>query len=400
MMKKIFLLLFILTVPLFSIPYWSLRQKGIMLTDTTSIDSTFISWDELITRKYVIVDSLRNIVLTFNIEDDTVRISTDKVLKIGNDSLVLINADLLDGFHYIHFLDTNTTHIDSCTYADMLDGYNEDYFLDTNTTRIDSCIWADSALSIPCDSVRECLKDSLRTRFLYAKEIFVDSTGYIGSDISGADSFQLYDDGDTTRLESDNPIKIGENSFIVGTDGLTTVDSIKTSTSIWYYCKYMDAINLAIGGSGAVQTTPTDNTLGGYQLDVATEYLYFNGGVCNNWDTLSDIEVKVRWELNAASGSANDSVFLDLICWYKGNDEDTTKYQALTEGVLVGNETQYTMHTTTLTIDYNLADNVVQKGDVFSFRLNLNTTKSDIDNVIVNFGRFRYKVRSPQPLTY
>ena len=179
-----------------------------------------------------------------------------------------------------------------------------------------------------------------------------------------------------------------------------TVGILEASTSIWWYCKYMDAINLSAGGSGATQIIPTDNTIGGYQLNAATEYLYFNGGVCNNWDTTSDLEIKVRWELNAASGSATDSIFLDLICWYKGVGEDTTKYQLLSEGAIVGNQTQYTMNITTFAIDYDLTDNEVEIGDIFSFRLNLNTTKSDIDDVIINFGRFRYPVKVPQPKTY
>lgn len=181
---------------------------------------------------------------------------------------------------------------------------------------------------------------------------------------------------------------------------ITIDDSLKAITSLWWYCKYMDAINLSPGGSGAVQTIPDDNTSGGYQLDAATEYLYFNGGVCNNWDEASDMEVKVRFELNAGSEAAPDSVFFDLKCWYKGVDEDTTKYQLVTKGQLVGNTPQYTMYTATIPIDYDLVHNVVQQGDIFSFRLNLNTTRSDVDNVIVNFGRFRYWSKVPQPTTY
>ena len=42
---------------------------------------------------------------------------------------------------------------------------------------------------------------------------------YLGIDPSGADSFYIYDDGDTTRFNSDNPIKIGDGSLIVETNG-------------------------------------------------------------------------------------------------------------------------------------------------------------------------------------
>jgi len=38
---------------------------------------------------------------------------------------------------------------------------------------------------------------------------------YYGVDATGADSFWIYDDGDTTRFDSDNPIKIGHGSVVV-----------------------------------------------------------------------------------------------------------------------------------------------------------------------------------------
>ncbi len=43
---------------------------------------------------------------------------------------------------------------------------------------------------------------------------------YWGVDATaGADSFWIYDDGDTTRFDADNAIKIGDGSLIVGTNG-------------------------------------------------------------------------------------------------------------------------------------------------------------------------------------
>lgn len=177
-------------------------------------------------------------------------------------------------------------------------------------------------------------------------------------------------------------------------------DRVETVTSTWWYCKYVDAINLAKGGSGATEVIPTDDKIGGYRLDAIDEYLYFNAGICNNWDGISDLRIRIVWELNAASSSDNDSVFLDLACWYKGAGEDTTKYQLLTEGVLVENEAQYTMHFTAFALDYDLADNVAQVGDIFAYRLNLNTTRSDIDDVVANFGMVSYRARKPNPTTY
>ena len=181
---------------------------------------------------------------------------------------------------------------------------------------------------------------------------------------------------------------------------INAFDSLKATSSIWWYCKYMDAINLSPGGSGAVETIPTDNTIGGYQLDGPAEYLYFNGAVCNNWGGESDMEVVVRWERNAGLGGANDSIFFDMVCWYKGIGEMVNKSQNLTAGELIGTAGGFTMYSVTFTIDYDIVDNVVQVYDVFSFRLNLNTVRSDLDDVIVNFINFRYKTKVPQPKNY
>jgi len=46
---------------------------------------------------------------------------------------------------------------------------------------------------------------------------------YYGTDATGADSFWVYDDGDTTRFDSDNPIKIGHSSIVVDTTGYVTI---------------------------------------------------------------------------------------------------------------------------------------------------------------------------------
>lgn len=184
--------------------------------------------------------------------------------------------------------------------------------------------------------------------------------------------------------------------------GLTLVDSLMAKTSIWWYCKYMDAINISPGGSGATEVLPDGNTVGGHRLDAATEYLYFNGGACNNWDSISDLVVKVRYEVNIdnSAGGVNDTVELDLLCYYKGNGETTNKTQTVNSRVEVGQSAQYKMFTAEFTINYDLVSHVVQRGDVLAFKLNLDTVNSDVDNIIVNFARFKYKQKVPQPTTY
>jgi len=181
-------------------------------------------------------------------------------------------------------------------------------------------------------------------------------------------------------------------------DTAIRLDNFYSRASYWWYCKYMDAISLSPGGSGATQVVPTANVIGGYNLDAATEYLYFNGAVCNNWDGESDLEVKIRWQLGVGGANAADTVDLKLVCYYMGNGEATTKTQTLEEAVTVGTAAVNTMFTTTFTIDWDLAGNVVEKGDVFSFRLNLETDTSEVDSVTINFGRFRYRTATKQPI--
>jgi len=51
-----------------------------------------------------------------------------------------------------------------------------------------------------------------------------DGNRYYGVDATGADSFWIYDDGDTTRFDSDNPIKVGHSSLVVDTTGDVDID--------------------------------------------------------------------------------------------------------------------------------------------------------------------------------
>ncbi|MBN1755957.1 DUF1565 domain-containing protein, partial [bacterium] len=100
----------------------------------------------------------------------------------------------------------------------------------------DSADWADNS-GYALDAAHAADADSA----LYA--LFADSANYaalaggiegslllecgeriIGRDATCADSFIIYDDGDTTRFESDNPIKFGYNSLIVETGGDVIID--------------------------------------------------------------------------------------------------------------------------------------------------------------------------------
>jgi len=86
-------------------------------------------------------------------------------------------------------------------------------------------LFVDTVLVVP-----EIALDSIEawngTSVLIKDDIIVDGNitvdngnRYYGYDATGVDSYWIYDDGDTTRFDADNPIKVGDASLIVETDG-------------------------------------------------------------------------------------------------------------------------------------------------------------------------------------
>jgi len=190
--------------------------------------------------------------------------------------------------------------------------------------------------------------------------------------------------------------------------GATTAHRFNTPvrgvTSLWWRIQNIDLSALpATGAVGAIYTPQSANNLNGYQLDnnPSEEYLYFNTHVGTDWDAASDLQVFVQFETNADNsvGLTTDTVNFDLVMYYKGNEETAQKTQDLDASVIVGQAAQYYHEQAMFTIDYDKVDHVVQAGDCVSFQLHLNTTDSEVDNVIVHHAMFRYgtnKVRAEQ----
>ncbi len=193
-------------------------------------------------------------------------------------------------------------------------------------------------------------------------------------------------------------VSIGPNAaiFVEATDGVVTLQNVlRTATSKWYYCKYVDSFSVSPGGSGATLTVPDTNTLGGYQLDAANEYLYFNARTCSNWDAASDLNVKITFEVNTdnSGGNAGDTVDLSLLAYFKGDGETSCKSQTLETANTVGASAQYKQFTSIHTIDYDDPNDTVDANDVFVFRINLETDTSEVDNIMVNFIVFNYQTK-------
>jgi len=121
-------------------------------------------------------------------------------------------------------------------------------------------VWNDSLdiiLGAVSDSVDAHAADSLDLFLrLDGTTIMDGGVRYWGQDATLADSFWIFDDGDTTRFNADNPIKIGNASLIVGTDGKIYTNDISYVTqndSVLYggvyYISYYDYFTTGVDTS-------------------------------------------------------------------------------------------------------------------------------------------------------
>jgi hypothetical protein len=156
-----------------------------------------------------------------------------------------------------------------------------------------------------------------------------------------------------------------------------------------YY--HMSISKLNPGAAGAVWTAPSADTMGGWQVDAASEVLYLQTDIHADWDGVSDMTVEVYFEKNTAGGSGGDTVDLKLQCFYKGIGDAACKTQAIAESVtVVADNARYTQYKTTFIVDWNAASNNVEVGDGFGFILNLETDTSECDDIIINRAGYYY----------
>lgn len=187
----------------------------------------------------------------------------------------------------------------------------------------------------------------------------------------------------------------GDNNLIV--DGtITSGGVVRTSTSLYcvYYHVPIQATNP--GASGATWVAAGANTTGGWQITSATHVLEGIADVHGDWDGASDMTVEVRWctGVSNTGGADSDSVDIKLIAYYKGSGDTATKSQTVEVATTVGKAAQYKQFTTTFTLDWDASSNVIEVGDALSFKLNLETDTSEVDNIIVTGVSFYYPSKS------
>lgn len=175
----------------------------------------------------------------------------------------------------------------------------------------------------------------------------------------------------------------------INSNGLLETGSFQRAlTSIYrrYYHVPMDATNP--GAAGATWVSPSANTVGGWQLDVATELLEFGADVHADWDGATDMTVEFKFAVNVdnSGGAAEDTVDLKLVAYYAGAGDVATKTQTVEVATVIGASAQYKVFNVDFTLDWDLADNVIEVGDQFGFILNLETDTSEVDNIIMLQG--------------
>ena len=162
---------------------------------------------------------------------------------------------------------------------------------------------------------------------------------------------------------------------------------------------YIPAGSFSPGASGATWVDPSASTLGGYRLDVNTEYLFYHSHIEPDWDGLTDPKMELYFEVNVnnTGGADTDTVDLSLLTYYKAEGDTADRTQTVEVATIVGKSAQYKLWKAELELDWDLASHVILAGDVIGMRLNLETDTSEVDNIIVVFAEFKYKTWKPAP---
>ncbi len=171
-----------------------------------------------------------------------------------------------------------------------------------------------------------------------------------------------------------------------------SLDKERSDGTGGYWHEYrFDVINLAKGASGATFIVPTSDTLGGYRLDASTEYLYFASHIEHDWDGISDGLLDIGFEvgLDNTAGSVSDVVVLTIEHYHKAFGDTTTSPTTHNGSAVVGQSSEWKF------FEMFIPVNDLEPESTMSFRISLDTTLSDVDNVILVHIEFKYPTRHP-----
>ena len=156
----------------------------------------------------------------------------------------------------------------------------------------------------------------------------------------------------------------------------------RTSASSFYRVHNVPLKSLT---TAATWVSAGANSLGGWNLAGAST-LEGQASVRSDWDGSSDLYLEVVFEVNIdnTGGSASDTVDIRVVFYYKGNSDTATKTQTVEVPTTVGASARYKQFRFLMPIDYDYSGNVVDKGDLISFYLNLETDTSEVDDIVIN----------------
>jgi hypothetical protein len=147
----------------------------------------------------------------------------------------------------------------------------------------------------------------------------------------------------------------------------------------------VDGINVSPGSSGETLIVPNASTLGGWQLNAMGEWLYFDIAIEPDYDEVSDARMLIYFEVNDDNSLGNDADTVDMQIefWCKRLGERTNTNHTYNISTIVGKAEQHDLFVATL-------DCTPVENSIVSFRLELTTITSDVDDIIVNYVKIRY----------
>ncbi len=163
---------------------------------------------------------------------------------------------------------------------------------------------------------------------------------------------------------------------LIYADGITsntiiTTQPIRAASSIYHHEYHMGASEASPGNSGATATVL--NAVFTYLLNATNEYVYYCVDMHDDWDAVSNVEIKVTGYL-ANAEDANDLVRMEVRCDYGTNGDvaDSYKTQTLTQDYNIGSgNAQYTSHTLIFNLVWDEGGNVLEIGDGLNIRVRL-----------------------------
>ncbi|KKK53118.1 hypothetical protein LCGC14_3097970, partial [marine sediment metagenome] len=153
----------------------------------------------------------------------------------------------------------------------------------------------------------------------------------------------------------------------------------------------LPATSFSKGASGATEVAPDANTLGGWQLNANTEYLYTEVHGEDDIVAASAGRLIVTFEVNVdnTGGLTSDVVVFDTECYRKVLGETVNTVHTHSGSTVVGQAGVGKLFKQEITL------HDIDVDQTTAIRLSLDTAGSDVDDVILVLVEFAYKTFYP-----